>query len=93
MEGVEKQKQLSHSFHRPLEISQRTRDSHIPTARLRGSGKVENQQQVSHFPRPARDDDLLSIETKTHGKEVDRSAASAYLIFMIILYWKPKPIS
>src|SRR5579863_8162190 len=28
----EKQKQLSHSFHRPLEISQRRRDSHIPTA-------------------------------------------------------------
>ena len=32
MESVEKQKQLSHSFHRPLEISQKTRDSHIPTA-------------------------------------------------------------
>src|SRR5579863_6526777 len=32
VESVEKQKQLSHSFHRPLEISQRRRDSHIPTA-------------------------------------------------------------
>jgi hypothetical protein len=94
VEGVEKQKQLSHSSHRPLEISQKARDSHIPTARLRGPGKVENQQQVSHFPKSARDDDdRRSIETKTDRKEVGRYAASAHLIFMIILYWKPKPIS
>jgi hypothetical protein len=32
VESVEKQKQLSHSFHHPLEISQRRRDFHIPTA-------------------------------------------------------------
>jgi len=49
VESVEKQKRLSPSFHRPLEISQTARDFHIPTARLRGHGKVENQKQVSHF--------------------------------------------
>src|SRR5260370_36320507 len=60
VESVEKQKRLSHSFHRPLEISPTPRDSHIPTARLRGPGKVENQTQVFHFPTPARDDDSPS---------------------------------
>jgi DNA replication protein DnaC len=33
MESVEKQKQLFPSFHAPLEISPKARDSHIPTAR------------------------------------------------------------
>jgi hypothetical protein len=95
VEGVEKQSQLSHSSHRPLEISRKARDSHIPTARLRDHGKVENQKQVSHFPTSARndDDDPHSLEPKTQRKEVGRDAASAYLIFMITLYWKPKPIS
>src|SRR5579863_10516819 len=32
VESVEKQKQLFPSFHRPLEISQKRRDSHITTA-------------------------------------------------------------
>ena len=35
VESVEKQKRLSHPFHRPWEISQTARDFHIPTARLR----------------------------------------------------------
>jgi hypothetical protein len=39
VESVEKQKQLSPSFHRPLGISQTARDSHIPTARLRPGWK------------------------------------------------------
>jgi hypothetical protein len=56
VERMEKQRQLSHTFHRPLEISQKARDSHIPTAGLRGHGKVENQKAVSHFPKLARDD-------------------------------------
>ncbi len=35
----------------PLEISpQSRRDSHIPTAPAKPQGKVENQNQVSHFP-------------------------------------------
>jgi len=31
LESVEKQKRPSHAFHRPLEIAQRRRDSHIST--------------------------------------------------------------
>jgi hypothetical protein len=67
---MENQKQVSHAFHRPLEISQKARDSHIPTARLRGHGKVENQKQVSHFPTAARDDDSCSLSEKNQRKEV-----------------------
>ena len=72
MESVEKQKQLSHSFHRPLEISQKARDFHIPTARLRGYGRVENQKQVSHFPTAARDDDYCSLSENQKPKKGSR---------------------
>ena len=34
VEAVENQKQVSHRSHRPLEISQTTRDSHFPTAAI-----------------------------------------------------------
>ena len=66
---------LSHSFHRPLEISPRARDSHIPTARRRGHGKVENQKRVSHFPTAARVDDSCSLSRKPKTKE-RKSAAT-----------------
>jgi hypothetical protein len=52
VESVESQKQASPSFHSPLEISPRTGE--IPTfpqlRRKQADGKVENQDQVSHFP-------------------------------------------
>ena len=35
VESVENQTQVSHSFHRPLKISQPRRDFHIPTRRTR----------------------------------------------------------
>jgi hypothetical protein len=43
VERVEKQKQLSHSFHRPLEISQKARDFHISTA-SGGGQKLQTQK-------------------------------------------------
>jgi hypothetical protein len=61
VEGEEKQKQLSHASHRPLEISQKARDFHIPTAELRDHGKVENQRQVSHFSTTARNHHQFSF--------------------------------
>jgi hypothetical protein len=51
VESVEKRRQLSHAYHRPLEISQTARDSHIPTAQLRPgweSGKPEAGFPLSH---------------------------------------------
>jgi len=55
VESVESQRQASHSFHEPLgNLAKRRRDFHIPTARAKRSGKVENQKQVSHFPIPLR---------------------------------------
>jgi hypothetical protein len=58
VESVESQKQACHTFHEPLgNLTQRRRDSHIPTARANRSGKVENQKQVFHFPVALRDYD------------------------------------
>src|SRR5436309_15041858 len=51
VESVEKQKRLFPSFHRPLGISQTTRDAHIPTARLRPGwerGKPKAGFPLSH---------------------------------------------
>ena len=51
MESVESQKQASPSFHEPLgNLAKDRRDFHIPTAPTTADGKVENQEQVSHFP-------------------------------------------
>ncbi len=64
MESLEIQEQDFHPFHRSLEISQKARDSHIPTAPTVGvygrkqsseigtvgRGKVEIQKQDFHFP-------------------------------------------
>jgi hypothetical protein len=52
VESVESQNQASPSFHEPLgNLTKIRRDSHIPTApATRADGKVENQNQVSHFP-------------------------------------------
>src|SRR5271156_230856 len=51
MESVEKQKQLFPSFHAPLEISPKTRDSHIPTARRRPGWKSGKPQSGFPFPQ------------------------------------------
>jgi hypothetical protein len=72
VESVQNQRQVSHAFHRPLEISHKARDFHIPTARLRGYGKVENQKQVSHFPTAARDDDYCSLSEHQKPKKGSR---------------------
>jgi hypothetical protein len=65
MESEESQKQASRAFHGSLEISHKTRDSHISTApmtrfylseqakpgeEMGGGGKVEIQNQDFHFP-------------------------------------------
>jgi hypothetical protein len=51
MESVESQTQASHPFHQPLgNLVQKRRDCHIPTApTTMADGKMENQNQVSHF--------------------------------------------
>ena len=52
VESVESQKQASPSFHEPLgNPATGRRDSHIPTVpATKADGKVENQNQVFHFP-------------------------------------------
>jgi hypothetical protein len=80
MERTEKQKQLSRSFHRPLEISQKTRDFHIPTAQLRGHGKGENQNQVSPFPTAARNDDSCFLIANPKNKKGNRPLQGILLL-------------
>jgi len=52
VESVESQKQASPSFHKPLgNLANSRRDSHISTAPMtKADGKVENKEQVFHFP-------------------------------------------
>jgi len=52
VESVESQKQASPSFHEPLgNPANSRRDSHIPTVpTTKADGKVENPNQVFHFP-------------------------------------------
>jgi hypothetical protein len=52
VESLESQRQAFHPFHEPLgNPAERRRDSHIPSApATTADGKVENQNQVSHFP-------------------------------------------
>src|ERR1035438_97614 len=66
MDRVENQRQVSHSPHSSLEISQRRRDSHIPTApavsaspygqpanrRMRAVEKWKSKTGIPTFPQP-----------------------------------------
>jgi hypothetical protein len=67
VESVENQKQVSHPFHRPLEISQTRRDFHIPTAQAYAawkSGKPKSGFPLSH-PAHATTTTLLLQNIKT----------------------------
>jgi hypothetical protein len=68
VESVEKQKRLSHSFHHPLEISQTTRDFHIPTARLRDGGcyalKLQADGKMIELRSDDRQDDVASTSDR-----------------------------
>jgi hypothetical protein len=104
VERAESQKQASPSFHAPLgNLAQNRRDSHIPTASARRSGKAENQQQVSHFSLTPRDDDygfailnpggLRRLYRRFARQKGTIPQPPTPPIFRIILYWKRKTIS
>jgi hypothetical protein len=68
MESVEKQPQLFPSYHGPLEISPKARDSHIPTAWHRPgwkSGKPKSGFPLFHAERATMTAVYLSSEPKT----------------------------
>src|SRR5258708_4926963 len=66
----------------------------FPQPGIAPDGKVENQNQVSHFPTRGSRRRLLFVcfQNKKPRKEIGRSAASSSF-FRITLYWKPNPIS
>jgi hypothetical protein len=81
VESVENQKQVSHPFHRPLEISQTRRDSHIPTAQAYAawkSGKPNSGFPLSH-PAHATTTTFLLQNIQKPRKEV----AAARLVILL----------
>jgi hypothetical protein len=82
MEREEKHKQLFLSFHSPLGISQKARDSHIPTARHRPgwkSGKPKTGFPLSHAGLATTATVCPDLEPKT--KKGDRPLRGLLLIF------------
>jgi hypothetical protein len=82
MESVEKQKQLFPSFHSPLGISPKERDSHIPTAWHRPgwkSGKPKPGFPLSHAGLATTTTACLNLEPKT--KKGDRPLRGRPLTF------------
>jgi hypothetical protein len=89
MESVEKQKQLSPSFHAPLEISQKARDSHIPTATRRPgwkSGKPTSGFPLSHAGR-AMTATVYSL-SELNPKQRDRPLRGLLSLLRITLEWE-----
>ena len=92
VESVENQRQVSHAFHRPLEISQKARDSHIPTAGLAAMEKWKTKTRFSNFPTAARNDNSCSLsEGQKTRKEVGRCAVSSFPIRSP--YGRTEPVS
>jgi hypothetical protein len=82
MEREEKQKQLFLSFHSPLGISQKARDSHIPTALLRPgwkSGKPKSGFPLSHAGLATTA--TVCSDLKPKNKKGDRPLRGLLLIF------------
>src|SRR6266849_3094952 len=78
----------------PWESRQRREIPTFPQPGGAPDGKVENQNQVFHFPTRGSQRRLRFVyyQNQKPRKEIGRSAASSS-IFRITLYWKRKPIS
>jgi hypothetical protein len=85
VESLESQRQAFHPFHEPHgNPADRRRDSHIPTApATTADGKVENQNQVSHFPT-ATTSQIEKRKAFSHG---ERSAPPKHQRVIVV---KPK---
>jgi hypothetical protein len=71
VEREENQEQVSHSPHRPLEISPTARDSHIPTAKLRpmwSSGKPKSGFPLLHMELATMTCFTIQPNTNKKGK-------------------------
>ena len=92
VESVANHEQVSPSSHRPLEISQGRRDSHIPTARRHPAGeRGKPKSGFPHSPADARDGDCESLfrtakpnprafRPKDRRKAASRSSAAAFSV-------------
>lgn len=79
-------------------LANRRRDSHIPTApAMQADGKVENQQQVSHFSH-RRDSSLFKPKTQRRRSALryhnpTKGDAPQHLNFRLIPHWNQISIS
>jgi hypothetical protein len=83
VESVEKQKQLFPSSHAPLGISPKAGEiPTFPQPRVAPDGKVENHQQVFHFPTRAARRQLrfICIQNQKPSKEIGRFAAFSHFL-------------
>jgi hypothetical protein len=101
VESLENQNQVFHPSHRSLEISQRRRDSHIPTAPAVCTKGEENGGQeevwamekwkskggIPTFPQP-RQPAAQGRRLFKPKLERNRSRSANWDHFMLILHWK-----
>jgi len=79
----------------PWKSRQRREIPTFPQLGVAPDGKVENQNQVSHFPTRGSRRRLVFqyIQDLNTRKEFGRCAASFPWFFRIMLYWKRNPVS
>jgi hypothetical protein len=79
----------------PWESRQRREIPTFPQPGIAPDGKVENQNQVSHFPTRGmrRRPRFVCFQKQKPRKEIGRFAASSITFFRITLDWKRNSIS
>src|SRR5665647_2243125 len=79
----------------PWESRQRREIPTFPQPGIAPDGKVENQNQVSHFPTRGmrRRPRFVYFQNQEPRKEIGRFAASSITVFRITLDWKQNSVS
>src|ERR1019366_7140867 len=79
----------------PWESRQRREIPTFPQPGIAPDGKVENQNQVSHFPTRGmrRRPRFVYLQNQEPRKEIGRFAASSITVFRITLDWKQNSVS
>src|SRR5450759_1755898 len=82
-------------FTAPWESRQRREIPTFPQPGIAPDGKVENQNQVSHFPPRGmrRRPRFVCFQNQKPRKEIGRFAASSITFFRITLDWKRNSVS
>jgi hypothetical protein len=85
VESVENQKQVSHTFHRPLKISQRRRDLHISTAPAWAAWKSGKPTPGFPLSHPAHAMTMSSLSSNQTQKKKGSRPLCGLLIILLNL--------